>query len=82
MFSTEEINTQAEDISFRFRTRRPVGLLLATTSPHSADKLELALQSGKLRLTVTLGDKDKVSNIDTDKRKSTIVSTVQYYMIS
>ncbi|KAK3867252.1 hypothetical protein Pcinc_027284 [Petrolisthes cinctipes] len=63
MFSTEEINTQAEDISFRFRTRRPVGLLLATTSPHSADKLELALQSGKLRLTVTLGDKDKVVHV-------------------
>ncbi|KAK7071824.1 Neurexin-2, partial [Halocaridina rubra] len=56
----EESKTQAEDIAFRFRTNRPVGLLLATTSGMSSDKLELALQSGRLRLTVKLGDRDKV----------------------
>ncbi|XP_066961792.1 neurexin 1 isoform X2 [Macrobrachium rosenbergii] len=56
----EESSTQAEDIAFRFRTNRPVGLLLTTTSGVSSDKLELALQSGRLRLTVKLGDRDKV----------------------
>ncbi|XP_069165959.1 neurexin 1 isoform X1 [Procambarus clarkii] len=60
MFSDEESNTQAEDITFRFRTNRPVGLMFATTSTQSSDKLELALQAGKLRLTVKLGDRDKV----------------------
>ena len=61
MFSDQESNTQAEDITLRFRTNRPVGLLLSTTSTLSSDRLELALQAGKLRLTVKLGDKDKVS---------------------
>ncbi|XP_042239811.1 neurexin-1-like isoform X2 [Homarus americanus] len=60
MFSDQESNTQAEDITFRFRTDRPVGLLFGTTSIQSSDKLELALQAGKLRLTVKLGDRDKV----------------------
>lgn len=60
MFSDQESNTQAEDITFRFRTNRPTGLLLSTTSTLSSDRLELALQAGKLRLTVKLGDKDKV----------------------
>ncbi|XP_071518617.1 neurexin 1 isoform X3 [Panulirus ornatus] len=60
VFSDRESNTQAEDITFRFRTNQPTGLLLATTSPQSSDKLELALQAGKLRLTVKLGDRDKV----------------------
>lgn len=60
VFSDQESNTQAEDITFRFRTNRPTGLLLATTSSQSSDKLELALQAGKLRLTVKLGDRDKV----------------------
>ncbi|XP_045116786.1 neurexin-1-like isoform X2 [Portunus trituberculatus] len=63
MFSDEESNTQAEDITFRFRTNRPVGLLLSTTSTLSSDRLELALQAGKLRLTVKLGDKDKVVHV-------------------
>ncbi|XP_042874196.1 neurexin-1-like isoform X2 [Penaeus japonicus] len=56
----DESSTQAEDISFRFRTNRPAGLLVATTSSQSSDKIELALQSGMLRLTVKLGDRDKV----------------------
>lgn len=65
MFSDQESNTQAEDITFRFRTNRPNGLLLATTSTLSSDRLELALQAGKLRLTVKLGDKDKVRRCNT-----------------
>ncbi|XP_076046488.1 neurexin 1 isoform X2 [Oratosquilla oratoria] len=56
----EESRTQAEDISLRFKTSRPSGLLLATTTAMSSDKLELALHSGRVRLTVKLGDRDKV----------------------
>ena len=59
--SRDELSTQAEDVTFRFRTDRPSGLLLATTSAMSSDKIELALQSGMLRLTVKLGDRDMVS---------------------
>ena len=55
------MTTQAEDISLRFRTSRPVGLLLTTWSPVSSDRLELALLSGQLRLLVKLGDRDLVS---------------------
>ncbi|CAL4079401.1 unnamed protein product, partial [Meganyctiphanes norvegica] len=58
--SSQEPSTQAEDIIFRFRTGKPSGLLLATSADLSSDRLELALQSGRVRLTVKLGDRDKV----------------------
>ena len=61
LLGDSEMTTQAEDISLRFRTSRPVGLLLTTWSPVSSDRLELALLSGQLRLLVKLGDRDLVS---------------------
>ena len=61
MSGDKEKRTQAEDITLRFRTNRPVGLLLTTWSPVSSDRLELALLSGRIRLLVQLGDREVVS---------------------
>lgn len=57
----DEWRTQTEDISLRFRTTRPLGLLLATSSEQSQDRLELAVTGGRVRLTIRLGDREKVS---------------------
>ncbi|CAG2063022.1 unnamed protein product [Timema podura] len=56
----EESRTQTEDVTLRFRTTRPLGLLLTTSTEQSADRLELAVAGGRVRLTVRLGDKEKV----------------------
>ncbi|XP_063295672.1 neurexin 3 isoform X8 [Pelobates fuscus] len=49
------MHTEAEDVSFRFKSQRAYGLLVATTSRDSADTLKLELDSGKVKLTVNLG---------------------------
>ena len=56
----DEFHTQAEDVTLRFRTTRPLGLLLTTNTEQSADRLELALMGGRVRLVARLGDKEKV----------------------
>ena len=53
--------SQAEDVALRFRTKFPVGLLMATSSDQTADRLDLVLSGGRVRATVHLGDKEKVS---------------------
>nr|CAD7425077.1 unnamed protein product [Timema monikensis] len=55
----EESRTQTEDVTLRFRTTRPLGLLLTTSTEQSADRLELAVAGGRVRLTIRLGDKEK-----------------------
>ncbi|KAM3919491.1 neurexin 3 isoform 15-T17 [Leptodactylus fuscus] len=49
------MHTEAEDVSFRFKSQRAYGLLVATTSRDSADTLRLELDGGKVKLTVNLG---------------------------
>ncbi|XP_063802666.1 neurexin 3 [Pseudophryne corroboree] len=48
------MHTEAEDVSFRFKSQRAYGLLVATTSRESADTLRLELDGGKVKLTVNL----------------------------
>ncbi|KAM3919492.1 neurexin 3 isoform 16-T18 [Leptodactylus fuscus] len=48
------MHTEAEDVSFRFKSQRAYGLLVATTSRDSADTLRLELDGGKVKLTVNL----------------------------
>ncbi|XP_054713514.1 neurexin-1-like [Uloborus diversus] len=56
-----ELPTQAEDIRLRFRTTRPSGLLFATASDRSANThLSAALEAGRLKLVLNLGDGNKV----------------------
>ncbi|NWR81218.1 NRX2A protein, partial [Centropus unirufus] len=47
--------TEAEDVALRFMSPRAYGLVLATTSRHSADTLRLELDAGRMKLTVNLG---------------------------
>lgn len=55
------MHTEAEDVSLRFRSQRAYGLLITTTSRDSADTLRLELESGRVRLTVNLGNASDVS---------------------
>ncbi|KAM4663092.1 LOW QUALITY PROTEIN: neurexin 3 [Discoglossus pictus] len=48
------MHTEAEDVSFRFKSQRAFGLLVATTSRDSADTLRLELDGGKVKLMVNL----------------------------
>ncbi|KAG8236177.1 hypothetical protein J437_LFUL013443 [Ladona fulva] len=64
----EESHSQAEEMALRFRTTRPLGLLLlsSTTTKHFSplslgDRVELALAGGRIRLTTRLGDAEKVN---------------------
>ena len=50
------LHTEAEDVSLRFMSQRAFGMLMATTSQQSADTLRLELESGRVRLTVNLGN--------------------------
>ncbi|XP_063235605.1 neurexin 1 isoform X2 [Bacillus rossius redtenbacheri] len=56
----EETRTQTEDVTLRFQTTRPMGLLLATSTEQSADRLELAVAGGRVRLAIRVGEKEKV----------------------
>uniref|UniRef100_A0A7N5ZXV3 Neurexin 3b n=1 Tax=Anabas testudineus TaxID=64144 RepID=A0A7N5ZXV3_ANATE len=49
------MHTEAEDVSLRFMSQRAFGLLMAATSRESADTLRLELDSGRVKLTVNLG---------------------------
>lgn len=59
----QEDLSQAEEISFRFSTSRPSGLLLRTWTPSGAgdmgDSIEIALVTGQLRVTIRIGDRVK-----------------------
>lgn len=58
--------TQTEELVLRFKTARPVGLLLLTNSDtNSPDRLEIALVAGRIRANVRLGDREKVKNFIT-----------------
>lgn len=53
--------TQTEELVLRFKTSRPVGLLLLTSADsNSPDRLEIALVAGRVRANVRLGDREKV----------------------
>lgn len=53
--------TQTEELVIRFKTSRLAGLILLTSGDSvSADRLEIALVSGRIRASVKLGDREKV----------------------
>lgn len=60
------VRSQAEEVVLRFRTKFPVGLLLATSSDTAADRLDLVLSGGRVRANVRLGDREKVGRAVTD----------------
>ncbi|CAH1113681.1 unnamed protein product [Psylliodes chrysocephalus] len=55
---TEQV-TQTEDIILRFRTSKPLGLLLITSTVETGDRIELAVAAGRIRLALRLGVREK-----------------------
>ncbi|XP_050406301.1 neurexin-3 isoform X2 [Patella vulgata] len=71
----EESLTEAEDISLRFRTMHPNGLLFMTSSDKTTDVMELYLDSGSIKLNVDVGSGAKsltVGNVLNDDRWHTV----------
>lgn len=61
-FANQGVRTQTEELVIRFKTSRPTGLLLLTSADtNSPDRLEIALVAGRVRASVRLGDREKVT---------------------
>lgn len=56
----QEVRSQTEDMKLRFRSTRPLGLLVTTSTDQAGDRLHLALSQGRVKLTLRIGDKEKV----------------------
>lgn len=57
--------TQTEELILRFKTARPMGLLMVTSADSSSpDRLEIALVAGRIRASVRLGEREKVRSGD------------------
>ena len=61
----EEFRTQAESLYIRFRTTRPNGLLLTTTSIDPNQHITLLLESGAIRIDLNYGEgqMDRIAEI-------------------
>ena len=63
MGGTQGSRTQTEELILRFKTARPMGLLLVTSADsNSPDRLEIALVAGRIRASVRLGEREKVGH--------------------
>lgn len=61
MGGSQGSRTQTEELILRFKTARPMGLLLVTSADsNSPDRLEIALVAGRIRASVRLGEREKV----------------------
>ncbi|GJQ66007.1 putative laminin G [Trypoxylus dichotomus] len=65
-----DVITQTEDIILRFRTSKPLGLLLITSTIETGDRIELAVAANRIRLAMRLGVKEKKQE---DKEKDKIL---------
>lgn len=54
-----EMVTQTEDIVLRFRTGKPLGLLMISSTIETGDRIELAVAAGRIRMAVRLNVKEK-----------------------
>nr|XP_027202560.1 neurexin-1-like isoform X1 [Dermatophagoides pteronyssinus] len=60
----EELQTQAESLSLRFKTNKPNGLLLTTSHSYLDDHfMILSLESGSIRLDFNYGDQQMMERI-------------------
>lgn len=60
VWEKEGITHEADDVSFRFRTTEPAGLLMTTMHDRSQDKLELSLEGARVRVLVRLENEERV----------------------
>ena len=56
----EGVTHEADDILLRFRTTEQAGILLTTTHDRSQDRLNVALEGGRVRIELRLGSSEKV----------------------
>ena len=50
---------EADDLTLRFRSREQNGLLMSTRHDRSADRLEVTLEAGRVRVKVEMGQAEK-----------------------
>lgn len=65
----KEMVTQTEDIILRFRTSKPLGLLLISSTMETGDRIELAVAAGRIRLALRVDVKEKRKE---DREKDTV----------
>ncbi|XP_025837261.1 neurexin-3-like [Agrilus planipennis] len=70
-----EMETQTEEIVLRFRTKKPLGLLLITSTAETGDRVELAVAAGRIRMALRMGVRKKK---DEDKEKDKILLAGQH----
>lgn len=70
--------TQAEEIVLRFKTTKPLGLLLITSTVETGDRIELAVAAGRIRLALRLGVKDKKPE---DKEKDKVGLVLHFKLL-
>lgn len=75
----QEQLTQTEDIVLRFRTSKPLGLLLITSTVQTGDRIELAVAAGRIRMALRLGVKDKKQE---DKEKDKVGKPSHWVIIT
>lgn len=68
----EDSKTQVEEISLRFKTSKPSGLLLATSLENSLDKIQITLEQGIAKAKLHIGNQEKVS-LKKEKKKQFIM---------
>lgn len=68
-----EMITQAEDIIIRFKTSKPLGLLLISSTVETGDRIEIAIAAGRIRIALRLAVKDKKLE---DKEKDKVESSI------
>ena len=56
---SQSVTTEADNLSIRFRTVEQAGVLLVTRHDRSQDKLEIVLEGGRVKISITLGLAEK-----------------------
>jgi hypothetical protein len=53
------VTHEADDVLVRFRTREQSGVLMTSVHDRSADKMDVALEGGRVKVTLQLGSAKK-----------------------
>ncbi|XP_074649233.1 neurexin-1-like [Tubulanus polymorphus] len=61
-----ESQTETDHVTLRFRTKRPSGLLFATTSERSEDRMELRIVNSRVCLEIDVGSGEKTICVGND----------------
>ena len=56
---SESIMSEADNLSIRFRTVEQTGILVVTRHDRSQDKLEIVLEGGRVKISISIGSTEK-----------------------